>query len=90
MVIVLEMESVLAKLHRTFRECEAQAKFWNNSLLKKFIEGHKFNDISKGLKKLYDKQLVQLIPRNVQLGNFLLRISAYTKYCTGVSCNVWL
>lgn len=95
MVIASEMGSVLAKLHKAFRECETQDNFWNNSLLKelkgwvkdvfvkndwKYIEEDKFNDTVKGLEKLYDKLPVQLIHRDVHLGNFLFDKGNFSGY----------
>lgn len=95
MNIASEMGSVLAKLHKAFRECETQDKFWNNSLLKemkgwvrdvfvkndwKYIEEDKFNDTIKGLERLYDKLPVQLIHRDVHLGNFLFDRGNFSGY----------
>lgn len=95
MAIASEMGSVLAKLHKAFRECETQDNFWNNSLLKemkgwvrdvfvkndwKYIEEDKFNNTVKGLERLYDKLPVQLIHRDVHLGNFLFDRGSFSGY----------
>lgn len=95
MVIASEMGSVLAKLHKAFRECETQDKFWNISLLKemkgwvrdvfvkndwKYIEEDNFNNTVKGLEKLYDELPVQLIHRDVHLGNFLFDNGNFSGY----------
>lgn len=95
MAIASEMGRVLAKLHKAFRECETQDEFWNNSLLKemngwvrdvfgkndwKHIEEDKFNDTVEGLGKLYDKLPVQLIHRDVHVGNFLFDKGKFSGY----------
>lgn len=95
MDIASEMGRVLAKLHKAFRECETQDEFWNNSLLKemngwvrdvfdkndwKHIEEDKFNDTVAELGKLYDKLPVQLIHRDVHVGNFLFDKGKFSGY----------
>lgn len=81
-----EMGRVLARLHMAFKECETQDEFWDNSLLKevngwikevfvknnwKYIDESEFVILAGRLEKLYDKLPVQLIHRDVHLGNFL-------------------
>lgn len=93
--IASEMGRVLAKLHKAFKECETQDEFWNNSLLKemkgwisavfakdnwKFIEEDKFNETVEILEMLYDKLPVQLIHRDVHLGNFLFDKGKFSGY----------
>lgn len=93
--IASEMGSVLAKLHKAFKECETQDEFWNNSLLNemkgwirdvfaknswKYIGEDKFNDTVEKLENLYDKLPVQLIHRDVHLGNFLFDKGNFSGY----------
>lgn len=93
--IATEMGRVLAKLHKAFKECETQDEFWNNSLLQemngwikdvfaknnwKYIDKEKFNDTVDILDKLYDKLPVQLIHRDVHLGNFLFDKGSFSGY----------
>lgn len=81
-----EMGRVLARLHKAFKECEAQDKFWDNSLLKemkgwirdvfvknnwKYMNESEFGILADRLERVYDKLPVQLIHRDVHLGNFL-------------------
>lgn len=81
-----EMGRVLARLHKAFKECETQDEFWDNSLLKevngwikevfvknnwKYIDESEVVILAGRLEKLYDKLPVQLIHRDVHLGNFL-------------------
>lgn len=94
-VIASEMGCVLAKLHKVFKVCETQDDFWNNSLLKEmkgwikdvfvknnwnYIDENKFDDTVKNLENLYDKLPVQLIHRDVQLGNFLFDKGSFSGY----------
>lgn len=95
MAIASEMGNVLAKLHKAFRECETQGEFWDNNLLKemkgwvrdafdknawKHIEEDTFNDTVEGLGRLYDKLPVQLIHRDVHVGNFLFDKGKFSGY----------
>ena len=95
MQIALEMGRVLARLHKAFKECEAREEFWNNSLLKemkgwirdvfaknkwKYIEESKFENTIYNLEKLYDKLPLQLIHRDVHLGNFLFDKDKFSGY----------
>lgn len=90
-----EMGSVLAKLHKAFRECETQDEFWENSLLEemngwvrntfadkgwKYIEESRFNATVEMLGQLYEKLPVQLIHRDVHLGNFLFDKGKFSGY----------
>lgn len=94
-VITSEMGCVLAKLHKVFKVCETQDDFWNNSLLKEmkgwikdvfvknnwnYIDESKFDDTVKNLENLYDKLPVQLIHRDVHLGNFLFDKGSFSGY----------
>lgn len=94
-VIASEMGCVLAKLHKVFKVCETQDDFWNNSLLKEmkgwikdvfvknnwnYIDENKFDDTVKNLENLYDKLPVQLIHRDVHLGNFLFDKGSFSGY----------
>lgn len=94
-VIASEMGCVLAKLHKVFKVCETQDDFWNNSLLKEmkgwikdvfvknnwnYIDESKFDDTVKNLENLYDKLPVQLIHRDVHLGNFLFDKGSFSGY----------
>lgn len=93
--IASEMGCVLAKLHKALKKCETQDDFWNNSLLKemkgwiravfvknnwKYIDERKFDDTVKNLENLYDKLPVQLIHRDVHLGNFLFDKGSFSGY----------
>ena len=93
--IASEMGNVLGKLHKAFKECETQDEFWDNSLLKelkgwikdvfaknhwKCIEESKFRVTVEMLEKLYDKLPVQLIHRDVHLGNFLFEKGEFSGY----------
>lgn len=93
--IALEMGSVLAKLHKAFKECERQDEFWENSLLQemqgwirdafcknhwKYIEESKFNVTVEMLERCYDRLPVQLIHRDVHLGNFLFDKDKFSGY----------
>ncbi len=93
--IALKMGRVLARLHKAFKECEAQDEFWDNSLLKemngwikevfvknkwKYIEESAFCNLVDRLEKLYDGLLVQLIHRDVHLGNFLFDNGKFSGY----------
>lgn len=94
-VTASEMGRVLARLHKAFRECETEDEFWDNSLLKemkgwikdafvkndwKYIEEDKFNETVEILEKQYDKLPVQLIHRDVHLGNFLFDKGVFSGY----------
>lgn len=93
--IASEMGQVLARLHKAFRECEVQDEFWDNSLLKemngwikdvfaknnwKYIEEAEFDNLLDRLEKVYDKLPVQLIHRDVHLGNFLFANGKFSGY----------
>ena len=94
-VIASEMGRVLARLHKAFRECEEQDEFWENSLLKemngwiksvfvknswKYIDESAYDILIGRLEKLYDKLPVQLIHRDVHLGNFLFDNEKFSGY----------
>ena len=93
--IASEMGKVLARLHNAFKECETQDEFWDNSLLKemngwikevflkndwKYIDESVFFNLVDRLEKLYDKLPVQLIHRDVHLGNFLFDNEKFSGY----------
>lgn len=93
--IVSEMGRVLARLHKAFKECETQDEFWDNSLRKEmngwikeafvknnwnYIEESEFGNLVDRLEKLYDKLPVQLIHRDVHLGNFLFDNGKFSGY----------
>jgi Ser/Thr protein kinase RdoA (MazF antagonist) len=93
--IASEMGRVLARLHKAFKECETQDEFWDNSLLKemngwikdvwvknnwKYIDESEFGILTDRLEKLYDKLPVQLIHRDVHLGNFLFENGKFSGY----------
>ncbi len=93
--IASEMGRVLARLHKAFKECESQDEYWDNSLLKemngwikdvfvknnwKYIEESEFGILTDRLVKLYDKLPVQLIHRDVHLGNFLFNNGKFSGY----------
>lgn len=93
--IASEMGRVLARLHEAFKECETQDEFWDNSLLEEMngwitavfakrcwsdIEKSRFDSVVKYLEKWYDKLPVQLIHRDVHLGNFLFDNSKFSGY----------
>lgn len=94
-VIVSEMGKVLARLHKAFKECGTQDEFWDNSLLKemngwikevfvknswKYIDESAFCNLVDSLEKVYDKLPVQLIHRDVHLGNFLFDNGKFSGY----------
>ena len=91
-VIVSEMGKVLARLHKAFKECETQDEFWDNSLLNgwikevfvknswKYIDESAFCNLVDRLEKVYDKLPVQLIHRDVHLGNFLFDNGKFSGY----------
>lgn len=94
-VIVSEMGKVLARLHKAFKECGTQDEFWDNSLLKemngwikevfvknswKYIDESAFCNLVDRLEKVYDKLPVQLIHRDVHLGNFLFDNGKFSGY----------
>lgn len=94
-VIASEMGRVLARLHKAFRDCEEQDEFWENSLLKemngwiksgfvknswKYIDESAYDILIGRLEKLYDKLPVQLIHRDVHLGNFLFDNEKFSGY----------
>ena len=93
--IASEMGKVLARLHKAFKECETQDEFWDNSLLKemngwikevfvrnnwKYIDESAFCNLVDRLEKVYDKLPVQLIHRDVHLGNFLFDNEKFSGY----------
>lgn len=93
--IASEMGTVLAKLHKAFKECEEQGEFWDSSLLNevkgwirdifaknnwKYISENKFYETVEILENLYDKLPVQLIHRDVHLGNFLFDEGKFSGY----------
>lgn len=93
--IALKMGRVLARLHKALKECETQDEFWDNNLLKemngwikeafvknnwKYIEKSEFDDLTDRLEKLYDRLPVQLIHRDVHLGNFLFDHGEFSGY----------
>ena len=93
--IASEMGKVLARLHKAFKECETQDEFWDNSLLKemngwikevfvkndwKYIDESAFCNLVDRLEKMYDKLPVQLIHRDVHLGNFLFDNGRFSGY----------
>ena len=93
--IALEMGRVLARLHNAFKECETQDEFGDNSLLKemngwiksvfvknswKYIDESEYDILIGRLEKLYDKLPVQLIHRDVHLGNFLFDNGKFSGY----------
>lgn len=94
-VIALEMGRALSRLHKAFRECETQDEFWENNLLKemngwiktafvksnwKYIKESQFYSLADRLEKVYDKLPVQLIHRDVHLGNFLFDNEQFSGY----------
>lgn len=94
-VIVSEMGKVLARLHKAFKECGTQDEFWDNSLLKemngwikevfvknswKYIDESAFCNLVDRLEKVYDKLPVQLIHRDVHLGNLLFDNGKFSGY----------
>lgn len=93
--IASEMGHVLAKLHIAFKECEKQEEFWNNSLLQemkgwikdvftkngwKYIDEDRFISTVENLECLYERLPVQLIHRDVHLGNFLFYNDKFSGY----------
>lgn len=93
--IASEMGRALGKLHKAFRECEIQDEFWDNSLLKEMngwiktafvknnwqcIKETEFCNIADRLENIYDKLPVQLIHRDVHLGNFLFDNGQFSGY----------
>ena len=89
------MGRVLARLHNAFKECETQDEFGDNSLLKemngwiksvfvknswKYIDESEYDILIGRLEKLYDKLPVQLIHRDVHLGNFLFDNGKFSGY----------
>lgn len=93
--VALEMGGVQARLHNAFKECEMQDDFWNNSLLEemngwvkqvlvkngwKYIAEAEYGILIAELEKLYDKLPVQLIHRDVHLGNFLFDNGKFSGY----------
>ncbi|MCI9079387.1 MAG: phosphotransferase [Lachnospiraceae bacterium] len=86
---------VIARLHAAFKICEENGTFWNNSLLgemngwvKKNFEDSGWKYISLGeyeetvskLECLYDDLPIQLIHRDVHLGNFLFDGREFSGY----------
>ena len=93
--IGVEMGRIIAKLHMAFKECENLEEFWNNSLLEemqgwirntfyendwKYIEEKKFEETVEQLALLYDNLPIQLIHRDVHLGNFLFDEGKFSGY----------
>lgn len=93
--LALEMGRVLARLHKAFKECETQDEFWENSLLKemngwiktafaknhwKYIKEAEFCNLTDRLEKVYENLPVQLIHRDVHLGNFLFDNGKFSGY----------
>lgn len=93
--IGVEMGRIIAKLHMAFKECENQDEFWDHSLLAemqgwirntfceddwKYIEEKKFEETVEQLALLYDNLPVQLIHRDVHLGNFLFDEGKFSGY----------
>ncbi len=93
--IASEMGRVLARLHNALKACETQDEFWDNSLLKemngwikevfvksnwKYIGESAFCHLVDRLEKVYDKLPVQLIHRDVHLGNFLFDNGTFSGY----------
>ncbi|WP_371818773.1 phosphotransferase enzyme family protein [Eubacterium sp. MSJ-13] len=90
-----KMGRVLAKLHKALKECGAQDEFWDNSLMKemngwikvefiksnwRYIDEATYCNLVDRMEKMYDKLPVQLIHRDVHLGNFLFDNGKFSGY----------
>lgn len=93
--IGLEMGRIIANLHVTFKVCEKQDSFWENSLLGelkgwireslekddwKLVHKEPYEDTVQHLERLYDGLQVQLIHRDVHFGNFLFECGKFSGY----------
>jgi len=93
--LALKMGEIIADLHMAFEKCENADTFWNNSLLdemngwvKKNFEDSGWEQISREeyekvieqLAAIYDNLPVQLIHRDVHLGNFLFDNGEFSGY----------
>lgn len=93
--IALMMGEIIADLHGAFKKCEDSQIFWNNSLLEemngwvkrnledinwKYVSKEEYEKTVSKLAVIYDDLPVQLIHRNVHLGNFLFSDGKFSGY----------
>jgi len=89
------MGETIATLHKALKECEREDIFWNNSLLNEmngwireafelndwqYVSKETFEKVLSSLSKVYDELPVQLIHRDVHLGNFLFDNGKFSGY----------
>lgn len=89
------MGQTTAELHLAFRKCEDRLEFWDSSLLGELkgwikeeleqsdwelIEKSAFEETVKQLEAVYEQLPVQLIHRDVHLGNFLFDGESFSGY----------
>lgn len=90
-----KMGGIIADLHLAFAKCDENHSFWNNSLLEEMngwvkqnfedsgweqINREEYEKIVANLAAVYDKLPVQLIHRDVHLGNFLFEEGKFSGY----------
>ena len=90
-----KMGGIIADLHLAFAKCDETHSFWNNSLLEEMngwvkqnfedsaweqISREEYEKIVANLAAVYDKLPVQLIHRDVHLGNFLFEEGQFSGY----------
>lgn len=90
-----KMGGIIADLHLAFAKCDETHSFWNNSLLEEMdgwvkqnfedsgweqINREEYEKIVTNLAAVYDKLPVQLIHRDVHLGNFLFEEGKFSGY----------
>lgn len=90
-----KMGGIIADLHLAFAKCDETHSFWNNSLLEEMdgwvkqnfedsgweqINREEYEKIVANLAAVYDKLPVQLIHRDVHLGNFLFEEGKFSGY----------
>ncbi len=93
--IALKMGEIIADLHIAFQKCENADDFWNNSLLEemngwvksnlesdnwKYVKKEEYEELISQLANIYDRLPVQLIHRDVHLGNFLFADGEFSGY----------
>lgn len=93
--IALQMGGIIAELHIAFKKCESADVFWNNSLLDEmngwvkdkfqsnnwqYISKENYENIISELETIYHELPVQLIHRDVHLGNFLFEKGKFSGY----------
>lgn len=90
-----QVGTILARLHIAFRDCESYIQPWNNSLLDEMtgwihtclkenqwqlIPFPVYRDVLERLSALYPRLPIQMIHRDVHLGNFLFSGEQFSGY----------